>query len=247
LVFGIRRCDQFGTSGTKETLTDPDADVKFVNVCMAYTPYAAKGEGAHGIPARARQHHGDPTAGEGKPEKKSRFSYAEMLTDPGWPAMVTAVQARNPDITDRMKEAALSLLGHKSLAKEPVAMIVEFQAYLAEFLETKKALHAIYKFGRPANLVDLTNDLAKFATNPAMAHSVEAGTFNQAYVLKATKAYLELGLPQAEDGTLDLEKSSGLRAAIAKKNRASNPVGQLGPVEAMVMRYCGAIGAKHVK
>ena len=157
---------------TKETLTDPDADVKFVNVCLAYSPTSEKG--ATG--------------------KEGPISYTEMLADPRWPGLVATVQSRNPDITDLMKEAALDLLGHKSIAQRPVRMIIEVQMFLAEFLETKKALHAIYKFGRPANLLDLTKDLAKFATNPDMAYTAEEGAYNDEYLLRVKRDYLRLGL-----------------------------------------------------
>ena len=201
---------------TKETLTDPDADIKFVNVCMAYTP-TSKGP------------KGKPTA----------ISYAAMLADSRWAAMVAAVQARNPDISDLMKDAAMSLLGHKSIAKKPVTMIIEFQMYVAEFLGTKKALHAIYKFDRPANLVDLTKDLAKFATNRDMAYKAEGGAYNEGYRLRLKRDYLRLGLPQEQAGKLDLERSPKLQAATDKRGAAE--------VFKLIMRYCGAFEIKVLK
>ena len=198
---------------TKETLTDPHADIKFVNVCVAYTPTSKTPKG-----------------------KAAATSYAAMLRDPGWLPAVAAAQAQNPEITDLLKEAALTLLGDKSLAKKLVTMIVELQMYVAEFLKTKKALHAIYKFGRPANLVDLTKDLAKFATKPEMAHQAQAGEYNEAYLLRTPA---RLGLPRGKKGgVLNLGYNVKLRAAI--KNEGETEVSVCG----LIMGYCGVLGIK---
>ena len=168
---------------TKETLTDLTADIKFVNVCMAYTP--------------------------------PKINYKSMLAQDNWETMVAAVVERN-HIPEALTESALTLLGHKAIASKPVRMIIEFQMYVPEFLETKRALHAIYKFGRPENLLDLTKDLAKFATNQGMQFKADEGTYNEAYLLRMKGDSLKLGL-EVSDKTLKLQDVLKLSAAIQKR------------------------------
>ena len=158
---GSKKLRKFVKVRVKETLTDPRAAAKFVNVCLAYTPTKPN-----------------------KPGKEVALTFGEMVADPRFADMVDAVRKRNPEITELHTEVATSLLRHKSIAKMSVAMIVECQMYCPKFLQNKKLLHGLYKFGRPPNLVDLAKDLVKFAVNPDMAHTAEKSQRNEACRLR---------------------------------------------------------------
>ena len=80
-----------------------------------------------------------------------------------------------------------------------MVLCVFFQLYHSRFLHEKKKLHGIYKFVRPANLVDLVKDLSKHAVNREMAYTPGVGDFNEAYVAKARRGLRLLA------GTLDLD------------------------------------------
>ena len=213
---GPKALRKFVKVRAKETLTDPEADVKFVNVCLAYTPTEQLEPGG----------------------REAALTYAGMVSDPRFAAMADEVQKRNPDITDVHREVAIALLGGDGIARTPITMIVEIQMYLPEFLENKKKLHGLYKFGRPSNLVDLAKDLAKFATNPGMAHVAEAGGLNEPARLRVLRDFRKklgrwLPLP-SRSGELDLDDSERLQAAI-KKRGAAETLGTL-------VRYCDAVG-----
>ena len=215
-----KKLKKFVKVRAKETLTDPEADIKFVNVGLAYTPTT------------------------GPMAQEVAVTFGVMVADPGFGAMMDAVQKRNPHISDLMMELAGELLGHKSIAKEPVTMLIEVQMYHPEFLRTKKQLHGLYKFERPENLVDLTKDLAKFATNPAMAYKAEVGGLNEAARLRILRDFRDKfagsqwpPLPSSS-GELALGNSERLQAAI-KKRGAAETLGTL-------MSYCDAIEVKRL-
>ena len=95
-----------------------------------------------------------------------------MTADPLFATLAKAVQQKN-ELSDQHIEAATRMLSHKTLAKHPITMIIEFQLYHPLFLDIKRKLHGIYKFCRADTLLDLVKDLLKYAKNPAMAYNVQ--------------------------------------------------------------------------
>ena len=121
------------------------------------------------------------------------ITYGDMTADPGFAALAKAVQLKN-ELSDLHIEAATRMLSHKTLAKHPITMIIEFQLYHPRFLDIKRKLHGIYKFCRADTLLDLVKDLLKYAKNPAMAYKAQAGVYNEAYKLRVQQDCESLGL-----------------------------------------------------
>ena len=121
------------------------------------------------------------------------ITLGDMTADPLFATLAKAVQQKN-ELSDQQIEAATKMLSHKTLAKHPITLIIEFQLYHPRFLDIKRKLHGIYKFCRADILLDLVKDLLKYATNPAMAYKAQAGEYNEAYKLRVQRDFGALGL-----------------------------------------------------
>ena len=136
--------------------------------------------------------------------KDVAITYGDMTADPLFATLAKAVQQKN-ELSDQHIEAATRMLSHKTLAKHPITMIIEFQLYHPLFLDIKRKLHGIYKFCRADTLLDLVKDLLKYAKNPAMAYKAQAGEYNEAYKLRVQRDFGALGLGKKIDSGGKLE------------------------------------------
>ena len=84
---------------------------------------------------------------------------------------VAAATRANPEVNGYTWTAAIRLLGAKRFADEPVAMVVEVQLYLEQFLTSRKGVHCYYKITRASHLASLAQDCRKYALNTAIAYS----------------------------------------------------------------------------
>lgn len=82
---------------------------------------------------------------------------------------LSAAKESNPAISPYVWEPAVKLIAHPTFATEPVAMVIEVQLYLEEFLKYRKAVHCYYKITRAPHLASLAQDCRKYAKNPALA------------------------------------------------------------------------------
>lgn len=83
-------------------------------------------------------------------------------------ALATAKEA-NSAVSPYVWDPALQLIAHPSFAAQPVAMVIEMQLYLEEFLTFRKAVHCFYKITRAQTLASLAQDCRKYAKNPEIA------------------------------------------------------------------------------
>lgn len=89
--------------------------------------------------------------------------------NPRFQAALVATKQANPTISAYVWEPALQLLAHPTFAGHDVAMVIEVQLYLDQFLQFRKLVHCYYKITRAPNLVSLVQDCRKYAKNPALA------------------------------------------------------------------------------
>jgi len=93
--------------------------------------------------------------------------------NPRFQAAVTAAKQANPTISAYVWEPALQLLAHPTFAGHAVAMVIEVQLYLDQFLQFRKLVHCYYKITRAPNLASLAQDCRKYAKNPALAFDTQ--------------------------------------------------------------------------
>ena len=88
-------------------------------------------------------------------------------------AALAAAKQANPTISAYVWEPALQLLAHPTFARHAVAMVIEVQLYIDQFLQFRKLVHCYYKITRAPNLASLVQDCRKYAKNPALAFDTQ--------------------------------------------------------------------------
>ena len=67
----------------------------------------------------------------------------------------------------------VAVAGAPNVCIHAVAMVIEVQLYLDQFLQFRKLVHPYYKITRAQNLASLAQDCRKFAKNPALAFDTQ--------------------------------------------------------------------------
>ena len=124
---------------------------------------------------------GDDSSGSGGgrlstlPDMEPRnFVAAFKPRNPAFANAVESAKETNPHVSGYLWEPALKLLAHPTFAAEPVAMVIEVQLYLEEFLKYRKAVHCYDKITRAPHLAALAQDCRAYALNPDVAFSRQA-------------------------------------------------------------------------
>eukprot|EP00729_Bicosta_minor_P013154 gene13154-21276_t len=183
----------------KSTMDDPTAAVKQELWNLLYTPdgltFATMvGEGGlEEVQGADRwKEYGDVGWGAKllypirNPREPRNTTTTPQPRNPRFQAAVTAAKQANPTISAYVWEPALQLLAHPTFAGQPVAMVIEVQLYLEEFLHFRKLVHCYYKIARAPNLASLAQDCRKYAKNPALAFDTQKQA--DADLLAAVKA-----------------------------------------------------------
>merc|ERR1719272_602573 len=110
--------------------------------------------------------------------------------NPRFQAAVTAAKQANPTISAYVWEPALQWLAHPTFAIHAVAMVIEVQLYLDQFLQFRKLVHCYYKITRAPNLASLAQDCRKYAKNPALAFDTQKQVDADAAAAAAAAALL---------------------------------------------------------
>ena len=167
----------------KSTLDDPDATVKQELWNLAYRPAGLTFEsmvGKGGLQEVASadrwEEYGDvkwkdkgmQSGAQYERNPKNRTTVFKPRNPLFISALATAREA-NPTVSPYVWEPALKLIAHPTFAAQPVAMVIEVQLYLEEFLKFRKAVHCFYKITRAPNLASLAQDCRKYAKNPEIA------------------------------------------------------------------------------
>ena len=98
-----------------------------------------------------------------------------MLSRCIYKAIATARKA-NPQVSGYVWAAATELVCAPALRDSQVAIVLEMQLYLAEFLRFKLMLHLPYRIERAGNLLALAQDCGRWGNAPELEVATGAST-----------------------------------------------------------------------